>query len=287
MQSHLQEGRREQSASARQAKSFRNVQAPRSSHHPNQETIMKTLTPPFRKLDHLLLCGLVAAALIAHAAIAFSDGEMSGMSGMSGMDGKTDPHAAHQQMMMKMQDIVKQQLKRGVVKKELNYTVPDVSLIREDGTRVSFKDELNDGKPVIMDFIFTSCTTICPVLSKTFSMVQNELGADAEKVHLISVSIDPEQDTPARLADYARRFKAGPEWHFYTGTTEASIAAQKAFDAYRGDKMNHEPVTFIRRAPGDPWLRMEGFATADEVVHEYHQLGMAKTTMSENMENMN
>jgi len=68
-------------------------------------------------------------------------------------------------------------------------------------------------------------------MSQTFAEVQRKLGD--EPVHLISVSIDPEQDTPARLCEYARKFSAGPHWTFYAGTLEASIAAQKAFGAYR------------------------------------------------------
>jgi protein SCO1/2 len=57
---------------------------------------------------------------------------------------------------------------------------------------------------------------------------------------------------------------------------EASIATQRAFDAYRGDKMNHLPVTFLRAAPGKPWVRLEGFAPPDEVVKEYRQLVAAR-----------
>ena len=53
---------------------------------------------------------------------------------------------------------------------------------------------------------------------------------------------------------------------------EASLAAQRAFDVYRGDKMSHTPVTFMRVAPGQPWRRIDGFVTADELIHEYHQL---------------
>jgi protein SCO1/2 len=152
------------------------------------------------------------------------------------------------------------------------YQAPDVELVRADGARVSLLRELDDGKPVILDFIYTTCTAICPVMSQTFAQIQRRLGARRDDVHLISISIDPDQDTPARLAAYARRFDAGPRWTFYTGTLEASVATQGAFDAYRGDKMNHVPVTFLRRAPGEPWVRLSGFAGADDVLKEYRAL---------------
>jgi protein SCO1/2 len=94
------------------------------------------------------------------------------------------------------------------------------------------------------------------------------LGEDRERVHLVSISIDPEEDTPARLHDYARRFEAGPSWQHYTGTVSASLVVQRAFQAYRGDKMGHPPVTFVRTAPGESWVRLDGFATADTLLRE-------------------
>jgi protein SCO1/2 len=149
-----------------------------------------------------------------------------------------------------------------------NYVVPDITLVRSDGARVNLAHELNDGHPVLLDFIYTTCTTICPVMSQTFAEVQKRLGNDASKLKMVSVSIDPEEDTPARLSEYAKRYQAGPQWHFYTGSAEASVVVQRAFDVYRGDKMSHSPATFFRAAPGQPWIRLDGFATPDAVIGE-------------------
>ena len=157
-----------------------------------------------------------------------------------------------------------------------DYKVPPVKLVRDDGKVVSLAEELSDDRPVIMNFIITTCTAICPVMSRVFSQLQSKLGGDRDKVHMVSISIDPEQDTPARLAEYASKFAAGPQWRFYTGTTEASIATQRAFDVYRGDKMSHLPVTLVRAAPGKPWLRIEGFTTSDELLREFRELVEAR-----------
>jgi protein SCO1/2 len=89
---------------------------------------------------------------------------------------------------------------------------------------------------------------------------------------MVSISIDPEYDTPARLQNYAKRYKAGPEWQFLTGDLDTIMAVQQAFDAYRGDKMSHEPLTFLRASPRGPWVRIEGFASASELVREYREL---------------
>jgi protein SCO1/2 len=87
----------------------------------------------------------------------------------------------------------------------------------------------------------------------------------------MSISIDPEEDTPARLREYARKFHAGPEWQHYTGTPEASLAAQRAFNVWRGDKMSHAPIILVRAAPGKPWLRIQGFVTPSELLQQYRR----------------
>ena len=170
-------------------------------------------------------------------------------------------HAAHHMVMPG------NALKRALV----DYRIPDLHLVRDDGKSVALPAELNDGLPVYIDFIYTTCTAICPVTSKVFQQLQGKLGPDRAKVHLVSISLDPEEDTPARLTEYAKKYKAGPGWQHYTGTAEASVAAQKAFDVYRGDKMNHTPVTLLRAAPGKPWVRFDGFTTADNLLAEYRQ----------------
>jgi len=155
-----------------------------------------------------------------------------------------------------------------VTRSVLNYAVPAIALVREDGKRVMLDDELNDGRAVVLNFIYTTCPGICPLASHLFSQLQHQLGAERDHVHLISISVDPEEDTPARLRAYARQHSAGPGWSHYTGTVAASIAAQRAFDVYKGDKMGHTPVTLLRVAPGAPWVRFDGFATADTLLKE-------------------
>ena len=152
------------------------------------------------------------------------------------------------------------------------YDVPTIRLVRDDGKVVSLPDEMNDGRPVVLNFIFTTCSSVCPLLSQTLSQFDAKLGSGRGSVHLMSISIDPEEDTPARLREYARKFHAGPEWQHYTGTVEASVAAQKAFGVYRGDKMSHIPVTMMRKAPGAPWIRIEGLLTPDQLLAEFQRM---------------
>jgi protein SCO1/2 len=164
----------------------------------------------------------------------------------------------------------------GATRTTREYAIPPVRLVRDDGKVVSLPDEMDDGRPIVLNFIFTSCSSICPLMSNVFAQFERRLGADADKVHLMSISIDPEHDTPARLREYARKFHAGLQWQHYTGTVDATVAAQRAFDVYRGGKMSHNAVTLIRAAPGKPWLRIEGFVTPDHLVRDYRELLAAR-----------
>lgn len=152
------------------------------------------------------------------------------------------------------------------------YDIPDIPLVGMDRSRTSLRAELDSGKPVMLNFIFTSCTAICPVMSATFSEVQKALGPERDHLRLVSISIDPEHDTPERLQAYAARYGAGPEWRFLTGTPADVVAIERAFEAYRGGKMNHVPLTLLRAAPDAPWIRLDGFASADDLVREYRAL---------------
>jgi protein SCO1/2 len=156
----------------------------------------------------------------------------------------------------------------GVQRSEVSYEIPDVTLVDQAGKPVSMRDLLSTDKPILANFIFTTCTAICPVMSATFQQVQRGLAENTDEVKMISVSIDPEQDTPAALSEYAQRFDAGPQWVFLTGSLEDSIRVQKAFDAYRGDKMNHAPLTLLRAGPDAKWVRLDGFASATDLITE-------------------
>ncbi len=216
---------------------------------------MKSICYSFTKVNPpavLGLFGLCAITFMAPVAIAHDGADAP------------DAHGHHHHAMPK------------TTRMTAEYVIPQVMLVRDDGKAVSLPDELNDGRPVVLNFIYTSCTEICPLVSHTLAQLQDRLGPDRDRVHLMSISIDPEEDTPQRLAAYARKYGAGPEWQHYSGTLAASITAQRAFDAYRGDKMNHAPVTFLRAAPGKPWIRIDGFVSADDLFSELRKMLASK-----------
>lgn len=159
----------------------------------------------------------------------------------------------------------------GYTSSVMQYQIPDVKLLDTNGNPVALRSSLDGDNPVMLNFIFTTCTTICPVTSATFSRVQEQLEAEHDKMRMVSISIDPEHDSPSRLNSYAKKFHAGARWSILTGSIENSIAVQRAFDAYFGDKMNHRPITLIHKGTGNDWLRVEGFASADDLLREYRK----------------
>jgi cytochrome oxidase Cu insertion factor (SCO1/SenC/PrrC family) len=140
--------------------------------------------------------------------------------------------------------------------------IGDIALVDDRGRPTTLRAAIGTDKAVFVNFIFTSCRTICPVMSAGFSTFHAQLGADADRVRLVSVTIDPETDTPPVLRAYAERLRAPRAWTFLTGTPEATEAAQRAFEAYRGDRNNHAPTTYFRRSAGSPWERIEGLPSA-------------------------
>jgi protein SCO1/2 len=171
----------------------------------------------------------------------------------------------------------------GVKRREVTLEPANVNVKREDGRAMNFRRALDDGRPVMLNFIFTSCTAICPVMTQVFREVRERLGPAGEQLLAVSVSIDPEFDTPARLAEYARRFGGGtPSWRFFTATAKEAIAIQQSFDAYQGDKMNHLPLSFVRGPSGSTWTRFDGFASPSMLVQAVRPLlnGAALTKSS-------
>src|ERR1700687_613046 len=148
-----------------------------------------------------------------------------------------------------------------------SYDVPDVILEDQHGAPVALRTVLGADGPVLLQFIFTTCSTICPVLSATLSAAQ-----ELDHVRLISITIDPENDTPERIGEYARRFQAGGRWVFLTGKLQDVATVQRAFDAWRVNKMRHSPLTFLRASAAGPWVRLDGFPSVADLLREYRRL---------------
>lgn len=152
------------------------------------------------------------------------------------------------------------------------YSIPDVVLINQDGKKVRLSSLLNSEQPVVVDFIYGTCTTICPVLSAGFVNLQNKLGPAGQNVRLISITIDPENDSPKVLKEYLKRYRAKPGWDFLTGSRSDIDAVMKAFNAYIPDKMSHYPLNLIRSPKDGSWVRLFGIMSSREFLEEFQKV---------------
>jgi protein SCO1/2 len=140
-------------------------------------------------------------------------------------------------------------------------SIPDLTLFNQDGKQIHFYRDLIKGKVVAINFIFTTCTTICPPMAATFSKIQNQLGARLGKeVYLISISVDPAVDTPERLKAWGAKFGAKPGWTFVTGAKPEMDQLLKALSGYSARKEDHSPTVLIGNDAKGVWTRAYGLA---------------------------
>jgi protein SCO1/2 len=149
----------------------------------------------------------------------------------------------------------------------------DVTLLDQNGKVVSLEKDLVSNKIVVMGFIYTNCTTVCPVVSSIMGRVQKHLGARVgTEVQLVSISIDPQRDDPQRLNDYARTFQNGPGWSWLTGSPQSVDATLKGLGAYSGGFENHSPMILVGDGNNRSWTRYYGLTEPTELARAVERL---------------
>jgi protein SCO1/2 len=143
----------------------------------------------------------------------------------------------------------------------------DVELINQDGQKMHFYSDVLKDKVVIINTFFTTCTSVCPPLNRNFERVQEALGERLGKdAFLVSISVDPETDTPPRLKEYSQRFHARPGWIFLTGKKENVDWALYRLGQYVEAKDNHTTVVVIGNEPKGLWKKALGLAKPEELM---------------------
>jgi protein SCO1 len=137
--------------------------------------------------------------------------------------------------------------------------IPDVALVNQHGERVRFYRDLVKGRVVAINFIFTTCTTVCPLLGVHFSTLRELMGDRVGRdVTLISLSVDPVVDTPQRLKAWSDRFDGGPGWTLLTGPKREVETLLKALHVFTPDKQAHTPTILIGNDATGTWRRTYG-----------------------------
>lgn len=145
--------------------------------------------------------------------------------------------------------------------------IPETTVYDQNGRKLLFYNDLVKGKTVAINFIFTTCTTICPTLTATFRKVQQELGDRVGRgVSLISISVDPTIDVPERLNSFAAKFNAGPGWTFVTGNKLEIDQLLRTLGASTASKTDHTPMILVGNDAVGYWTRAYGLAAPSALV---------------------
>jgi protein SCO1/2 len=158
--------------------------------------------------------------------------------------------------------------------------VPDTAVQDQDGRRLSFYSDLVKGHTVAIDFIFTTCATVCPMLTANFRQVQKELGDNVRDVRLISVSVDPAVDTPARLKRFAVQYDAAPGWSFITGDKTGIDRLLSALGVPVQNKLEHSPAVLIGNDVAGHWQRISGLASSSVILRTVEEAAASQPESS-------
>ncbi len=139
--------------------------------------------------------------------------------------------------------------------------LPNAPVVTQDGKTVRFYDDLIKGRTVLISFIYTSCPNICPVVTARLSQVSDKLGdAVGRDVFFLSISIDPETDTPAKLNDYAKTFGAGPGWTFITGDGPIIAMLRHKLGERSRKLVEHNNTVLLYNDTTGEWSRDSAFS---------------------------
>lgn len=146
-------------------------------------------------------------------------------------------------------------------------SVSNQPLNDQDGRSRRLKSELIGDRIAVVTFVYTSCTTVCPVVSSIMSDLQKKLGDRLDKeVRLLSLSVDPARDTPSRLKSYAAQYETKPGWFWLTGPTASVTEALTGFGAYTPNFENHPVIVLIGDGRTGKWSRHYGLSNADKLL---------------------
>ena len=172
---------------------------------------------------------------------------------------------------------------RSAKPKAARVTLHDIQLVDVDGQTIRFKSEAVGNRIVVVGFIYTSCTTICPVTSAVLADVQQRLIKKlgerfGHEVKLITLTVDPATDTSERLKAYAANFGSPAGWLWLTGEKPQVDRVLTGLGAYAADFTRHSGAVLVGDARSGDWMRFYGIPNPTDIVDRVDQLLAARST---------
>jgi protein SCO1/2 len=155
--------------------------------------------------------------------------------------------------------------------------IPDVELINQDGQQVRFASDVIKDRVAVIDTVFTTCTTICPVMGSNYARLAKTLKDRlGRNVIMVSVSVDPLNDTPSQLKAWSAKFYTGPGWILLTGSKPQIDLLLKSLGLFTPERQDHQSTVLIgSKATG--WMRASALASADKWLKIIDSLGSTKS----------
>lgn len=143
--------------------------------------------------------------------------------------------------------------------------IPDVGLTDQSGHQVHFVSDILQQHAAVISFIYTSCATTCPLVGATMAAMADRFQKDRSGVAVLSVSVDPDYDTPSRLLAWRQRFGDNPQWTLLTGNKPDVEQLLRALGAYSVNLEDHADILLIGPDPAGRWTRLSAFADMDTI----------------------
>jgi protein SCO1/2 len=144
---------------------------------------------------------------------------------------------------------------------------PNLPVVTQDGKEVQFYDDLIKGKIVVISFIYTNCPDICPLTTARLAQVEEKLGEMVGRdIFFISMTVDPENDSPAKLKAFADAFHVGPGWKFVTGKPEDVRAINSKLGERSRTLSDHRNEIVLGNDTTGEWTRDNVLGDIDRVV---------------------
>ena len=143
----------------------------------------------------------------------------------------------------------------------------DTVLVDQTGRELRLYSDLMKDRIVVISAVFTECQGVCPVTMGNLVKIQKWLGPRlGPEVHLLSMTVDRETDTPERLAEYARQFRTRPGWHLLTGTPENLDFALRRLGLWVENREGHSSVFLVGNVATGLWKKAHGMASPEQLI---------------------
>lgn len=154
--------------------------------------------------------------------------------------------------------------------------VPDIEVVNQNGRHVRFNSQVVEGRIAIVTGFFTTCSAMCPITQEKLAQVAKLLGPRIGKdVVIVSVSVDAENDTPARMKDWAEKFHTGPGWTLLSGNRTDVDTLLKSLGLFVELRQRHQSALMIGNA-ATGWVRVSSWTPSEKLAKLAESMSLAK-----------